>query len=71
MATASSEVLCHWCGELLHFTTRGWVHQEGGTYVMRCPNCGWSGAPYPSPVRCPNCASAAVRDDHCVLPQWS
>jgi ribosomal protein S27E len=71
MAKASTEVLCHWCGEPLRFTARGWVHAEGGMYVMRCPDCGWSGAPYPSPVRCPKCASSAVRDDHCALPQRS
>lgn len=62
-------MICMWCGEQLTFTiSRGWVHQEGGTYKVRCPDCGWMGAPYPSPTRCPECGSRRIRDDHCVLP---
>ena len=58
---------CQFCEEPLRFVTgRGYVHQEGGTYVMRCPDCGWRGAPYPSAVSCPSCGSKAIRDDHCA-----
>lgn len=66
-------VRCLYCGEVLHFDRmRGWVHlQDGGTYMMYCPDCGWRGAPYPSPVRCPNCGSKGVRDDHCATPRMS
>lgn len=60
---------CMHCDEMLRFDPeRGWVHQEGGTYKMYCPNCGWSGAPYPSPAHCPQCGSKEVRDSHCALP---
>lgn len=60
---------CVWCGERLEFVRgRGYVHQEGGTYKMRCPDCDWRGAPYPSPIDCPKCGSRDVRDDHCALP---
>ncbi len=59
---------CIWCGEELQWVAgRGWAHEEGGIYVMRCPDCGWRGAPYPSPGRCPHCGSRGVRDDHCAL----
>jgi DNA-directed RNA polymerase subunit RPC12/RpoP len=61
--------VCYRCGEPLAFTTRGWVHREGGgAYLMRCPDCSWRGSPYPSPVRCPDCGSRGLRDDHCALP---
>jgi len=62
---------CRICGDHLTFTPgRGWVHSEGGTYVMRCEACGWSGAPFPSPTTCPNCgARRELRDDHCVQVQ--
>jgi predicted RNA-binding Zn-ribbon protein involved in translation (DUF1610 family) len=33
-----------------------------------CADCGWKGAPYPSPVTCPNCGSKKLRDDHCAFP---
>jgi len=59
---------CSRCGQLLRFVRgRGWVHPEGGTYAMRCPDCDWTGAPYPSPMDCPQCGSRKLRDDHCVL----
>jgi primosomal protein N' len=67
-----AEVICRWCEQPLRFVTgKGWVHQEGGIYAMYCPHCGWRGAPYPSPSRCPRCGSNQVRDDHCALPQRS
>ncbi len=61
---------CLWCGERLTFTAgRGWTHAEGGTYVMRCEQCGHTGAPYPSPACCPICGSVkGWRDDHCAQP---
>ena len=67
---------CHRCGEPVAFTARGWVHQGGGAYVVRpdgrpsgrCADCGWRGAPYPSPARCPQCGSRELRDDHCAQP---
>jgi len=67
-------VVCYRCGERLKFILLrkdGWVHQGGGAYVMRCPQCGWRGAPYPSPARCPRCGSRGLRDDHCAFPQRS
>jgi DNA-directed RNA polymerase subunit RPC12/RpoP len=64
----SGEYVCQWCGQSLTFSHRGWVHQDGGIYAMRCPDCGWQGARYPSPVRCPRCESRALRDDHCAQP---
>jgi DNA-directed RNA polymerase subunit RPC12/RpoP len=63
---------CIWCGEPLRFVPgRGWVHEEGGSYVMRCRQCGWKGAPYPSPAQCPRCGSEGLRDDHCALERRS
>jgi rubrerythrin len=60
---------CTWCGAPLAFSPeRGWHHGEGGTYVMRCDGCGWTGAPYPSPQACPSCGARRLRDDHCALP---
>jgi len=59
---------CHWCGERLIWSARGWVHAEGGHYKVRCNRCGWTGAPYPSPTRCPACGAADVYDLHCALP---
>ena len=58
---------CLRCGGVVRFDRqRGWVHQDGGLYMMRCDQCGWMGAPYPSPITCPSCGSKGVRDDHCV-----
>lgn len=65
-------MVCVHCNQQLRLDPqRGWIHQEGGTYMMRCPDCGWSGAPYPSPYFCPKCGSRNIRDDHCVLPKYS
>lgn len=59
---------CVWCQESLSFVRgRGYVHEQGGSYMMYCPDCGWKGAPYPSPTQCPKCGSRALRDDHCAL----
>jgi DNA-directed RNA polymerase subunit RPC12/RpoP len=61
--------VCMVCGQrLVWHNDRGWVHQEGGCYMMFCPDCGWKGAPYPSPIRCPACGSKKVRDAHVARP---
>jgi len=63
---------CVWCGKEIRFEPgRGWVHAEGGAYVLRCPECGWTGAPYPAPERCPRCGSPRLRDDHRALPNFA
>lgn len=60
---------CYWCDQELTFVRwRGWVHPEGGAYMMICPDCGWRGAPYPSPMDCPRCDSHNLRSEHCVYP---
>jgi predicted RNA-binding Zn-ribbon protein involved in translation (DUF1610 family) len=60
---------CLYCGQQLVWRKgRGWVHEEGGLYMMYCPDCGWKGAPYPSPVKCPKCGSKKLRDDHVARP---
>lgn len=62
-------MICHWCGEQLRYDRRrGWVHPQGGAYMMRCVDCGWQGAPYPGPTRCPRCGGE-VRDSHAALPE--
>ena len=61
--------VCRWCGQTLRFdAARGWVHPQGGAYMMKCRRCGWKGALWPSPTRCPACGSASLEDDHCVMP---
>lgn len=63
------EKQCLWCGGPLYFVPgRGWVHPQGSGYVVFCEECGWKGAPYPSPQRCPRCGGK-VKDDHCALPR--
>jgi len=64
---------CLYCGQPLAWVReRGYVHLDGGgSYMMRCPDCGWQGAPYPSPVSCPQCGCKNVRDDHCAAPSHS
>ena len=63
---------CLYCDDTLRFDkVRGWIHADGGGYKMRCPDCGWMAAPFPSPARCPSCNSLAVRDDHCAIPKRS
>lgn len=63
---------CLYCNEeLMWVPGRGWVHKEGGVYVMFCPVCNWEGAPYPSPITCPRCGSNRVHDNHCAAPKSS
>ncbi len=64
-------VKCKWCGEELRFVPqRGWVHEDGGIYMVECEQCGWMGAPFPTPTRCPKC-NGNVRDNHCAFPLLS
>ena len=64
---------CLVCGEVLTFTMgRGWVHQGGGVYVMRCRECNWKGSAFPSPRACPDCGRVdTLRDDHCAQPRFT
>lgn len=69
---AARRTECLHCASPLRFEpARGWVHPDGGFYVMRCPECGWMGAPHPSPARCPQCKSPKLRDDHVARPKRS
>lgn len=61
---------CHWCKQPLIFEPgRGYIHEGGGNYLMRCDECGWEGSGYPSPTACPKCGSRNIRDLHCALPE--
>jgi primosomal protein N' len=61
--------ICMYCGETIKWTrTRGWVHLQGGAYMMYCPECGWKGAPFPCPGKCPSCGSKNLRDHHIARP---
>jgi len=61
--------VCMYCGEAIKWTrTRGWVHLQGGQYLMYCPDCGWKGAPNPRPGKCPSCGSKNLRDVHIARP---
>jgi Zn finger protein HypA/HybF involved in hydrogenase expression len=35
---------------------------------MYCPDCGWKGAPFPCPGKCPSCGSKNLRIDHVARP---
>ena len=62
--------ICQHCRQELKFVQgRGWVHPEGGSYMMRCTNCGHKKALFPPPTSCPNCGASGNKwiDDHCVL----
>src|SRR3972149_8401298 len=46
-------MICQSCGQALtHSSVRGWMHPEGGMFMVVCPACGWKGGPYPSPGTC-------------------
>jgi DNA-directed RNA polymerase subunit RPC12/RpoP len=61
-------MICLHCEQTLtHSSWRGWMHPEGGLYMVVCPKCGWKGAPYPAPLACPTCGSKRLRDDHCAF----
>jgi len=62
-------MICQGCGQTLtHSTVRGWMHPEGGMFMVICPACGWKAAPYPSPLTCPKCGNTELRDDHGAFP---
>lgn len=64
-----TQTTCMWCGEPLKFEAgRGWVHQNGSIYMMRCKDCGFKGG---NSVHCPRCGSKNYVDDHCALPDRS
>ena len=68
---AGVRIPCLYCRQLLSWDQRtGWTHPEGGGYMQRCPECGWTGAPFPSRARCPGCGSPELRDDHCAQPDY-
>jgi predicted RNA-binding Zn-ribbon protein involved in translation (DUF1610 family) len=70
MLSRTEAISCLHCGrQLIFHPERGWVHTQGGVYWMRCPDCGWEGAPYPSPARCPKCEGKGLRDDHAAIPR--
>jgi rubrerythrin len=61
-------MICQTCKQaLMHDNRRGWLHPEGGFYMVVCVACGWKGAPYPAPLACPTCGSKRLRDDHCAF----
>jgi hypothetical protein len=65
-------VRCMWCYAPLAFEAGyGWTHTGGGRYAMNCPECGWLGAPRPSPTFCPGCGSPKLRDSHIATPRRS
>jgi primosomal protein N' len=56
---------CKICNQSLCFVAgRGWVHYGGNLYALRCAACGWRGAPYPIPAKCPACGKEGLRIDH-------
>lgn len=62
-------VVCKFCGEpLVYDESRGFVHQEGGIYLMVCFDCGYQAAPFPVPVKCPRCGSKNWGDHHAAFP---
>jgi hypothetical protein len=65
-------VKCLYCSQQIVFKPgKGWIHQEGGIYMMLCLNCGWLGAPSGKVTSCPVCGSHKVVDDHAAWPDRS
>lgn len=59
---------CVWCGEpLTRIPGNGYVHAEGSADMVRCPDCGWRGAPHPTPSVCPRCGQVVVLDHPALL----
>jgi hypothetical protein len=54
---------------LVYSQDHGWIHFEGGRYVVRCGVCTWSDSPAAPLTRCGNCGATALRDDHLAMPQ--
>lgn len=63
---------CIYCREPITYATARscWAHTNGGgAYMMSCLKCGYVGAPYPAPVRCPGCGDQTrFMDTHCAMP---
>lgn len=71
MATATTYP-CMYCHRAVTFGYRqGWIHVDGGAYVMRCPDCGWEDSPIENLIDCPNCGGRKLRDDHHALARRS
>lgn len=62
--------ICVVCKEEVFFGERGWVHSGGGTYYMKCLDCGYKSSQYPYPVSCPACGSKRWVDWHAIKPVW-
>jgi len=61
--------ICMYCGEVIKRRPgRQWEHLQGGSFYMYCPDCGWKGAPFPCPGKCPACGSKNLRIDHVARP---
>ncbi len=59
--------ICRICRQAVRFELgRGFVHINGGAYMMRCRTCGAMFSPAKPVVNCPSCNSRDVVDDHCV-----
>ena len=54
--TIQTVTLCRICSQpLLDHPVRGWLHEEGGIYAMRCDRCNAQSATDPLPASCPTC----------------
>jgi hypothetical protein len=63
-------VRCFYCHLPLAFESNGvgWIHSGGSAQALRCKECGWGGAPRPSPVLCPSCGIGTLRASHLAKP---
>lgn len=66
---------CVYCDLPLHFVSgKGWVHPQGKTVVMACPDCGWVGEQPAERITfqtdvCPRCGvQGKLGDDHVAMP---
>lgn len=60
----------HCSGPAAFVPGEGWIHEDGGAYLMRCDACGHKESPKAgqTPGSCPACAAVREwRDDHYVL----
>ena len=59
--------VCRMCRKPVHFEHhKGYIHDGGGMYMMKCRDCGEKFSPAKLTVNCPKCNSRNVVDDHCV-----
>ena len=60
-------MICQHCNEPLRFVLgKGWVHENGQLYVMKCKACGKLRTVYGKHVACV-CGCESWVDDHCAL----